>query len=73
MMGEGAFILLKAPAEPPESTKQAEIALAWFAKILSICRPGRPTNPGEGRWQSSARALKSPVPVELAPISAGYG
>jgi hypothetical protein len=40
MMGEGAFILLKAPAEAPESWKQAEIALARVAKILTICRPG---------------------------------
>jgi hypothetical protein len=36
MMGEGAFILLKAPANAPESSKQAEMALAGIVKILSI-------------------------------------
>ena len=36
MMGEGAFILLKSGWRAPESAKQAEIALAGVAKILSI-------------------------------------
>jgi hypothetical protein len=41
MMGKRAFHPLKASGKRPESLKQAEMALAWIVKILSICRPGR--------------------------------
>jgi hypothetical protein len=34
MMGGGAFILLKAGGDEPESTKQAEIRFASLLKIL---------------------------------------
>jgi hypothetical protein len=37
MIGGGAFILLKSGREPAESSKQAEIGLAHFAKTLLIC------------------------------------
>jgi hypothetical protein len=38
MMGEAAFILLKAGRREPESAKQAEIRLATLLKILPIVR-----------------------------------
>jgi hypothetical protein len=38
MIGEGAFHPLKASGNGPESSKQAEMALAWIVKILAICR-----------------------------------
>jgi len=40
MMGEGAFHPLKAGRKRPESSKQAEMALAGIVKILAIGRSG---------------------------------
>jgi hypothetical protein len=73
MIGEAACHPLKARRERPESSKQAEIALAWVSTILSICRPWR-GRPDRG-WKSliSATASEAPVRVELPPISVGYG
>jgi hypothetical protein len=52
MMGERAFHPLKAAGELPESSKQAEMALAWLQTILSI---GRPASFREGnRWVPQA-------------------
>jgi hypothetical protein len=42
MMEKRAFHPLKARRKRPESSKQAEIALAWIATILSIRRFSRP-------------------------------
>jgi hypothetical protein len=47
MMGEGAFHPLKAGRKQPESSKQAEMALAWVSKILSIHRLGAGRGPGQ--------------------------
>jgi hypothetical protein len=40
MMGGGAFILLKAGHQRPESAKQAEIRLAGLLRILHIADCG---------------------------------
>jgi len=64
MMGNGAFILLKAGRRWPESSKQAEIRLANLPKMLHYRPvPGRKSLAKEAkdmRWLYSA-------------ISAGYG
>jgi hypothetical protein len=73
MIGEAAFHRLKERRKVPESSKQAEIALAWFSTILSICGPGRGSQIRGREPLISAGAFRVPVRVELPPISAGYG
>jgi hypothetical protein len=73
MMGKRAFHPLKAREKQPESSKQAETALAWLQTILAIGRTGRIARALGGRREVPRRLPKFPVRVELTPISAGYG
>jgi hypothetical protein len=65
MMGDGAFIPLKAGRGPPESWEQAEIRLANLRRILWI---GRREGGKSTRQSRQARAK-----VKFKAISAGYG
>jgi hypothetical protein len=56
MMEKRAFHPLKARRKRPESSKQAEMALAWIVKILSIRRVRRPDPIARGRNVHSRQA-----------------
>jgi hypothetical protein len=61
MMGGGAFILLKAGRNWPESAKQAKIRLAILLKILYTSRSGGEFPP---RWTGAhARVVSAGVSV----------
>jgi hypothetical protein len=65
MMGGGAFILLKAGRNRPESAKQAESGLAGLWKILGIGGMGVP--------KPSPIVEKNAAITVPTPISGGYG
>jgi hypothetical protein len=64
MMGGGAFILLKAGGDEPESTKQAEIRLASLLKILRFAGfDGRNLLAG---WNPHAVVVSVRLPRDMA-------
>jgi hypothetical protein len=63
MMGNGAFVLLKAGSRGPKTAKQVEIRLAVLLKILEIAGLGHETRPQRRR---------TGVKRDLMQISAGY-
>jgi hypothetical protein len=69
MIGEAAFHPLKRREKRPESSKQAEMRLAWIVTILATGQGGQIPDETSG----SARQRAAPVRVELPAISAGYG
>jgi hypothetical protein len=64
MIGGGAFLLLKAGCEGPETAKQAEIRLAGFPTILAVGRSGEP----DESLQESRTAKKMQILVVVAQI-----
>jgi hypothetical protein len=60
MIGEAAFHPLKASGQRPESSRQAETALAWVFKILLTGLAGRAAKSREGKPGVPRKTLHYP-------------